>query len=134
MDPALWSDGFATNVMGVYLTIEGLLPNLRAASGARIAIISSQMGSSTRATGGSYVYRASKAAAINLGRNIARDLAAEGIVLGIYHPGWVRTDMGGDTADISPEAAAAGLIDRIASLTPATSGRFETWDGRELPF
>jgi NAD(P)-dependent dehydrogenase (short-subunit alcohol dehydrogenase family) len=133
-DPALWAQGFATNVTGVFLTVHALLPNLRQGQHARIAIISSQMGSSTRASGGSYIYRASKAAAVNLGRNLARDLVPDHIVLGIYHPGWVRTDMGGDAADISPEVAAAGLIDRIASLTPATSGRFETWDGRDMPF
>jgi NAD(P)-dependent dehydrogenase (short-subunit alcohol dehydrogenase family) len=53
------------------------------------------MGSSERAPGGSYIYRASKAAATNLGRNLATDLAPRGIAVGIYHPGWVRTDMGG---------------------------------------
>lgn len=125
----IWADSFAANVTGVFLTVQALLPNLRAASG-KIAIISSQMASHTRAPGGSYAYRASKAAALNLGRNLATDLAPEGIAVGIYHPGWVRTDMGGQAGDIDVAEAATGLIDRFAALSPQTTGCFETWDGR----
>lgn len=130
----LWAQSFATNVTGAFLTVQALLPNLRAASGAKIAIIASQMGSSTRAPGGSYIYRASKAAAINLGRNLAVDLKPEGIAVGIYHPGWVRTDMGGDQGEISVAESAQGLAQRIAALDLAQTGAFETWDGRPHPF
>jgi NAD(P)-dependent dehydrogenase (short-subunit alcohol dehydrogenase family) len=129
----MWAEMFAVNVTGAFLTVQALLPNLRAAGNARIALISSQMGSTTRAPGGSYIYRASKAALVNLGRNLAADLGREGIAVGIYHPGWVRTDMGGAGADIDPATAAAGLLARIDALTPASSGCFETWDGRALP-
>ncbi|REC55355.1 SDR family NAD(P)-dependent oxidoreductase [Rhodosalinus sediminis] len=132
--PEMWAEVFATNVTGVFLTVEALLPSLRLAARPRIAVMASQMGSSARAPGGSYIYRASKAAAINLGRNLAADLAAEGIAVGIYHPGWVRTDMGGAAAEIDAETAAAGLADRIDALDLATTGRFETWDGRAHPF
>ena len=132
--PDLWAQMFATNVTGVFLTIQTLLPNLRATPGAKIAIISSQMASDERASGGSYIYRASKAAALNLGRNLAVDLKPEGIAVGIYHPGWVRTDMGGAGAAIDPDEAAAGLIQRFARLGPGTTGCFETWDGTADPF
>ncbi|WP_132444379.1 SDR family NAD(P)-dependent oxidoreductase [Sulfitobacter indolifex] len=132
--PDLWAQSFATNVTGVFLTVQSLLPNLRAAKSAKIAIIASQMGSQTRAPGGSYIYRASKAAAINLGRNLAVDLKPEGIAVGIYHPGWVRTDMGGDQGEISVAESAQGLAQRIAALDLARTGAFETWDGRAHPF
>ncbi|MBI1218993.1 MAG: SDR family NAD(P)-dependent oxidoreductase [Rhodobacteraceae bacterium] len=132
--PALWAEVFAVNVTGVFLTIQTLLPALRRAPGAKIAILSSQMGSDTRAGGGSYIYRASKAAVLNLGRNLAADLKAEGIAVGIYHPGWVQTDMGGPSAAITPAAAADGLLARFAALSPATTGCFETWDGTPFPF
>lgn len=131
---SMWAETFATNVTGVFLTVQALLTNLRAAQGARIAIISSQMASHTRAPGGSYIYRASKAAALNLGRNLATDLAPEGIAVGIYHPGWVRTDMGGDAADISVDEAAEGLIARFDALDKASTGCFQTWDGRDYPY
>ena len=130
----MWAETFATNVTGVFLSVQSLLPNLQLSHAPRIAIISSQMGSATRAPGGSYIYRASKAAALNLGRNLAVDLAPLSIAVGIYHPGWVRTDMGGGGADIAVDEAANGMIDRFAELDPATSGCFRTWDGRDHPF
>lgn len=133
LPPEAWAETFAVNVTGVFLTVMALLPNLRAARG-KIAIISSQMASDTLATGGSYAYRASKAAALNLGRNLATDLKGDGIAVGIYHPGWVRTDMGGASATLSEEQAAAGLLDRFAALSLATTGCFENWDGRPHPF
>lgn len=135
--PDIWRDSFATNVMGVWLTVQAHLAALRAGSGkigaGKIAIIASQMGSSTRAPGGSYAYRASKAAVINLGRNLATDLRARGIAVGIYHPGWVRTDMGGSAAEIDADTAARGLMDRFAALSLATTGCFEDWQGNALP-
>lgn len=131
--PAQWAETFATNVTGVFLTIQTLLPNLRAAKG-KIAIISSQMASSTHAPGGSYIYRSSKAAVLNLGRNLSQDLRADGIAVGIYHPGWVVTDMGGAQADITVDDAADGLCARFEALSIATTGCFETWDGRPHAF
>jgi len=132
--PDLWARSFAVNVTGVFLTVQGLLPNLRAAPNAKIAIMSSEMASHTRAPGGSYIYRASKAAVLNLGRNLATDLRPEGIAVGIYHPGWVRTDMGGPGARLSVDEVVPGLAARFKALSPATSGVFEAWDGTALPY
>jgi NAD(P)-dependent dehydrogenase (short-subunit alcohol dehydrogenase family) len=131
--PALWAQSFSTNVMGVFLTIQALLPNLRAARG-KVAIISSAMASDARAPGGSYVYRASKAAALNLGRNFAADLRPEGIAVGIYHPGWVKTNMGGPQAEITVAQSVAGLTARFDALDLAHSGCFESYDGAAIPF
>ena len=128
----LWAATFAANVTGVFLTIQALLPNLRAAKG-KIAIISSQMASQMNAPGGSYIYRTSKAAALNIGRNLAVDLKPDGIAVGIYHPGWVQTDMGGTAAQITPAESAKGLAQRFAALSLETTGCFETWDGRAHP-
>jgi NAD(P)-dependent dehydrogenase (short-subunit alcohol dehydrogenase family) len=88
------------------------------------------MASHTRAPGGSYIYRASKAAALNLGRNLAADLKADGIAVGIYHPGWVKTDMGGSAADIHVDQAVAGLMERFNALVLDNTGCFETYDGK----
>lgn len=130
---ALWAQSFAVNVTGVFLTIQALLPNLMAARG-KVAIIASAMGSDARAPGGSYIYRASKAAALNLGRNLAADLKSEGIAVGIYHPGWVKTDMGGPKAEISVTDSIAGLTARFAALGLDSTGCFESYDGSRLPF
>jgi NAD(P)-dependent dehydrogenase (short-subunit alcohol dehydrogenase family) len=125
---------FAVNVTGVWLTVEALLPALRLAPAPRIAIVSSLMGSSARAPGGSYAYRASKAAVTNLGRNLAADLMSQGVAVGVYHPGWVRTNMGGPGADIGIAEAVAGLTTRFDALGPASTGVFEGWDGTPLAF
>ena len=130
----MWAKSFAVNVTGVFLTVQALLAELQSGDGAKIAIISSQMASDTNAPGGSYIYRASKAAALNLGRNLAVDLKGIGIAVGIYHPGWVRTDMGGGGAAIGVEEATEGLMARFDALSLESTGCFETWDGRAHPF
>ncbi len=132
-DAAKWAATFATNVTGVFLAVQHLLPNLRKTNG-KIAIISSAMGSDARAPGGSYIYRASKAAVLNLGRNLAADLRRDKIAVGIYHPGWVRTDMGTNSADISVDESASGLMQRFSALSLQTTGCFESWDGSKLEF
>ena len=129
-----WARTMAVNVTGVAETVRVLLPALRRSSGSKIAIISSQMASQERARGGSYVYRASKAAVLNFGRNLAQDLRGEGIAVGTYHPGWVRTEMGGPDAELSGSEAAEGLINRFEALDMSLTGCFETWDGRDHPF
>ena len=129
----MWTQTFAVNVAGVFMTIQALLPNVRTAKG-KIAIISSEMASHEHAPGGSYIYRASKAAVLNLGRNLATDLRAEGIAVGIYVPGWVKTDMGGADADLDMETASKGLIAQFDALDMRTSGHFLTWEGQQHPF
>ena len=128
-EAAKWAEAFAVNVAGAFRTMQAVLPHLRAARG-KVMIVSSQMGASDHAGGGSYIYKSSKAAAINLALNLAADLKADGIAVGVYHPGWVRTDMGGASAAISAQESAAGLADRLAALDIGTTGRFETWNGR----
>ena len=125
------AQSFAVNVTGVALTVQAQRRNL--SRGGRIAVISSQMGSSERLGSQGLAYRASKAAAVNLALNLAEALRPEGIAVGVYHPGWVRTDMGGGGAAISAEDSARGLWDRFESLDLSTSGCFETWNGAVHP-
>ncbi len=127
-----WAGSFAANVAGVFWTVQSLLPNLQKARG-KVAIISSQMGSHARASGRSYAYRASKAAAVSVGRNLALDLAEDGVAVGIYHPGWVQTDMGTDAAAITVAQSVQGLAQRFDALSLATSGCFEAYDGSPMP-
>ena len=65
---------------------------------------------------------------------LALDLAEHGIIACPVHPGWVRTDMGGSSADLSVEESAAGLIELFDSLTQEHSGRFWNWYGEEHPW
>lgn len=137
-DPLYTHEAFANvlavNVTGVFMTIRACLPALRGSNAGKIAVISSQMGSSARAKPRAYLYCASKAAATNLAVNIAQELKPEGIAVGAYHPGWVRTDMGGAEADISVEESAEGLIQRFDALSVETAGCFEFYSGEPIPF
>lgn len=130
---AAWAETLRVNVTGVFFTIRALAPNLVAAKG-KVAIMSSRMGSSTAASGSSYLYRASKAAAANLGANFAVEFKPHGVAVGIYHPGWVKTDMGGQGADITTEVSVKGLASRFAYLSLATTGVFEDYAGARIAF
>jgi NAD(P)-dependent dehydrogenase (short-subunit alcohol dehydrogenase family) len=132
-DAATWNGMFATNVIGAFQTARTFLPQVIAAQG-KIVFISSRMGSSTQAAGNAYAYRASKAAVSNIAANLAVELKPRGVAVASYHPGWVKTDMGGSGADITPEASARGLLDRIDALTLTSSGCFESYDGKTIPF
>ena len=129
-----WHTVLMTNVAGIFFTIRAFLPRLEKAPEPKIAIVSSIMASTERAPGGAYIYRASKAAATNLARNLAADFKARGIAVGAYHPGWVRTDMGGPSASIDVEESARGLMARFEALSLATTGLFEDYRGQPIPF
>ena len=131
--PTLWADVLATNVTGVFFTVRAFADSVVAARG-KIAIISSMMGSSQTASGSSYLYRASKAAAANLGANLAVELKPKGVAVGIYHPGWVKTDMGGSGAAVEITDSAAGLAERFAELSLANSGSFVDYAGTAYKF
>jgi NAD(P)-dependent dehydrogenase (short-subunit alcohol dehydrogenase family) len=70
----------------------------------------------------------------NIARTLAAELAPRGIAVGAYHPGWVRTDMGGGAADVAPADSAAGLLARFDALDLATTGIYESYRGEPLPF
>jgi NAD(P)-dependent dehydrogenase (short-subunit alcohol dehydrogenase family) len=80
------------------------------------------------------MYRASKAAATNLARSLAVELASQNIAVGAYHPGWVQTEMGGQEAAVTPADSAAGLLQRFAALGMESSGVFEDYTGAVIPF
>ena len=129
-----------TNVAGVFFTARHFLANVKAGASERggnpgkICILSSQMGSSERSGSSAIMYRASKAAATNLARSMAVELEVDNIAVGAYHPGWVRTDMGGSGAAIDPSESAAGLLSRFAALSMASTGIFEDYKGDSIPF
>ena len=123
-----------TNIAGVFLTARSFLPHLLDGTPGKIAVISSIMGSQELAGSNAPIYRASKAAATNLARSMAVELAPQAVAVGAFHPGWVRTDMGGPQASVSPSDSAAGLLQRFDALTLDKTGIFEDFQGNSLPF
>ncbi|MFZ5896604.1 MAG: SDR family oxidoreductase [Myxococcota bacterium] len=124
---------FEVNALGPLRVTTALLPRLE--KGSKVALITSRMGSiGDNASGAYYGYRMSKAALNMAGASLARDLHAAGVAIGILHPGFVRTEMTGNGGGIDPKDSAAGLLDRIESLTLETSGGFWHMNGEELPW
>lgn len=124
---------FEVNALGPLRITAALAPRL--VSGAKIALITSRMGSiADNASGGYYGYRMSKAALNMAGVSIAHDLKRRGIAVAILHPGFVRTEMTGRNGNVDPTDAAKGLLERIDALTLETSGTFWHMNGERLPW
>jgi len=126
-------DVMMVNVGGPFLTIKNFYKNLKKDNGSRVAIISSLMGSQSHSSNNAPIYRASKAAANNLMRTLSSQFNQDGISVASYHPGWVRTDMGGDQADISAKESAEGLLAQFMNSNRNISGSFFNYDGNKLP-
>lgn len=124
---------FNVNALAPLAFSHALLPNLTA--GSKIALITSRMGSITDNTsGGRYGYRMSKAALNIAAVSLARDLESDNIAVGIFHPGFVQTEMVNGGGDISAKDAASRLIGLMDGLTIAESGVFKHANGETLPW
>lgn len=132
-DAKAWADVLMTNVAGAYFTARAFRPHLAKSRG-RLVLISSSMASSERARGTAYPYRCSKAAVSNLAANLAVELKPEGISVMALDPGWVKTDMGGMSADITVDVSASGILNRIDALTLDRSGCFENYLGQPIAY
>ncbi|MBY0368515.1 MAG: SDR family oxidoreductase, partial [Burkholderiaceae bacterium] len=119
-----------TNVLGPMRLLPQLADAL--APGARLAILSSRMGSiGLRASSSGWLYRASKAAVNSVMKDASLALAGQAIVIS-FHPGWVKTDMGGEGADIDAATSIAGMRTVLATLKPTDTGSFFNYDGQRL--
>jgi NAD(P)-dependent dehydrogenase (short-subunit alcohol dehydrogenase family) len=123
---------FAVNAVAPLHLTQALLPNLR--NGSKVVVITSRMGSiDDNSSGGMYGYRMSKAALNIASKSLAIDLKPAGIAVGIFHPGFVATEMTHGQG-IDPQQAVAQLIARIDQLTLASSGQFLHANGDPLPW
>ena len=124
---------FRVNALGPLKVTHALLDLLE--PGAKVALITSRMGSIGDNTSGSrYGYRMSKAALNIAGVSLAHDLKPNGVAVAILHPGYVRTDMTAQNGLIDAPEAVSGMLARIDSLSLANSGTFWHSNGEELPW
>ncbi|TPH15051.1 SDR family oxidoreductase [Litorilituus lipolyticus] len=124
---------FEVNALAPLSLTHALLNNLP--HGSKVALITSRMGSiADNTSGGRYGYRMSKAALNIAGMSLAQDLKSHGISVGIYHPGYVQTDMVNHGGDISSDEAATRLLGLMDKLTLAESGVFKHSNGETLPW
>ena len=124
---------FDVNAIGPLRITAALAPKL--ARGAKVALITSRMGSiADNSSGAYYGYRMSKAALNMAGASLAHDLRPQNVAVALLHPGFVRTEMTGNNGGIDPKEAARGLLARIDELTLETSGAFWHMNGDSLPW
>ena len=122
-----WDETMNIMVYGPLRVLQAFLPRLGA--GSKVVNISSQLAASTWPYGGFYAYGAAKAALNRMMRSVAIDLKDRGVVIGLVHPGWVQTDMGGEGADITAQESAGGIRKVAAEWTLDRSGDFLKWNG-----
>lgn len=132
-DADIWLRAFRINSIAPVHMLEAFLPHLERGREKTAVALTSKMGSiADNGSGGSYIYRSSKAALNAAMKSAAIDLKPRGIKVAVFHPGWVRTAMGGPNGLIDTGASVAGLRAKIAALTPAESGGFFNYDGKAL--
>ncbi len=134
-DEARWLECLRTNVIAPMKMMEAFLPQVAESQHKLIAAMSSKMGSmADNGSGGSYIYRSSKAALNAVMKSAAIDLAPRGVKVAILHPGWVQTDMGGSNAEITVAESVSRMREILATITPENSGAFFDIDGSIIPW
>ncbi len=124
---------FRVNALGPVLVTQLLQEQL--VPGAKVALITSRMGSiSDNGSGGYYGYRMSKAALNMAGKSLALDLKPKNVAVALLHPGFVQTEMVNNQGDISAADAVTGLMQRIEQLTLENTGSFWHANGEPLPW
>ena len=133
IDYKAWENFISVNVMSPLMVCATFSDHVAASDLKKIAIMSSKMGSiDDNNSGGSYIYRSSKAALNAVMKSLSIDLAPRGISVAILHPGWVRTDMGGPNGLIDAPESVNGLLKVVKDLNLKNSGRFYSYDGSEI--
>lgn len=133
LDLASIRSQFEVNSLGPLMVTHALRDHL--ASPAKVAIITSRMGSvADNTSGGMYGYRMSKAAVNMAGVSLAHDLKEQSAAVAILHPGYVKTDMTNNNGMITTTESVTGLLARLDGLTLENSGTFWHTNGEELPW
>jgi len=134
-DEDSWLACLRTNVIASMKMMEAFLPQVAASQHKLIAAMSSKMGSiADNSSGGSYIYRSSKAALNAVMKSAAIDLAPRGVKVAILHPGWVQTDMGGPNAEITVAESVSRMREILGTVRPENSGTFFDIDGSVIPW
>ena len=133
-DYADWEKILRVNLLGAAAVIEALVDNVAASERKTIAVMSSRLGSIAETSGMTLPYSTSKAALNLLAKALAETLRPRGVIVAALSPGWVRTDMGGQGASLTPEVSVRGLRKVLGGLRREDSGKFFSHDGSQIPW
>ncbi len=129
-----WEKVLRVNLLGAAAVIEALAENVAASERKVIALMSSRLGSIAQTSGETLPYSTSKAALNLLAKGLAAQLAPHGVIVVALSPGWVKTDMGGESAPLAPETSVRGLREVVGGLRREDSGKFFSYDGSSIPW
>lgn len=130
-----WGTTMEINVFGAVKLAEVFAANLALSERAVFAALSSLMGSmADNGSGGSYVYRSSKAALNAAMKSLSYDFARQGTGVIIFHPGWVRTAMGGPHGLIDVDESISGMRQQIENFNMSQTGSFIKYNGMAMPW
>lgn len=134
LDYDIWAETMDTNVFGPMRVAEAFRDNVMNSEKKQMIFITSRMGSITEAVPNAYVYRSSKAALNMAVKCLSAELAEQGLIAVLFHPGHVQTDMGGQAAPVMPHTSIEGMKNQIVALTRDDNGRFLSYDGHQIPW
>ena len=134
LDVDAWLNVFRINSVAPMLVALALKDNLKKGHDKKLVTITSVLGSIAEDSGGMQPYRATKAAVNSLMHSLSKEWAKDEIAVGIFHPGWVQTDMGGSSAPTKKQDSVKGLRARIAELSMKSTGTYRDFENREIPW
>ena len=122
------------NSLGPMRVTQALYDNLLAGNEKKVIQITSILGSIENNSGGYYDYRASKAALNTMNKSLSIELESEGFTCVVLHPGWVKTDLGGERAPLEPAQSIKGMLAVIQGLEDDDNGKFYDYQGNAIPW
>ena len=126
---------FAVNAAAPLLITQALAPLLMQGHKPRVLCVSTQLASIAQASGFRTLSYAMSKAALNMAvKRLAAELGPRGIVVMAFHPGWVKTAMGGSGATLKPATSVKAMLDLIERAKPDDGGKFLAYDGAPLPW
>lgn len=134
VDWAEWERVLRTNVMAPMALAESFVEHVAAGGRKLIVMMTSQMASTAETSGGSYIYRTSKAALNNVAKSLSVDLKSRGITVIAMDPGWVKTEMGGPNAQITPEVSVRNMRKLFSKAGARQTGQYLRYDGATHPW
>ncbi len=135
LDYQAWTKSLVVNTEAPVKMAEAFLPQIKKSNKKLIVNISSLMGSiADNDSGGSIFYRSSKAALNAVMKSLAIELKDQSVGVLIFHPGWVKTDMGGPNGLINADQSITGMRALIENFSLDQSGSFVKYDGTPMPW
>ena len=134
LDYDIWAETMDTNVFGPMRVAEAFRDNVMNSEKKQMIFITSRMGSITEAVPNAYVNRSSKAALNMAVKCLSAELEQQGLIVVLFHPGHVQTDMGGQSAPVTPQKRIEGMKNQIVALTRGDNGCFLSYDGEQIPW